>query len=267
MLATQLYGKLLPTHQDIRPIIEDVRAKYQIPEITSDDNGLKVLLRHHLEINWQAVHDDILERLRDLPELLPERTRKGYLAFKKFQAKGLVDPELKKVSPEFRRSVGQLVDHFMALYQPTADQLDEFYVDIADHCLEFLLTGEARPIPQNWLASVRTIDHEGQKTVIAMANELADPDEMAELFKAEFYEAFGKDRPKLTKEDVKTADFLRMKWFNKPIDFILEEEEQKDPAAFAGRNSRRYPTAARRHHSRMKQRLYRLEKDLFQILK
>jgi len=55
MLETRFFGKLLPTQPDIRPILIDVRAKYQIPEIGTEDNGLKVLLKHQLEINWQAI--------------------------------------------------------------------------------------------------------------------------------------------------------------------------------------------------------------------
>ncbi len=38
MLETQLYGKLLPTHPDIKP-------------------------KYELEIDWKAVHSQILERL------------------------------------------------------------------------------------------------------------------------------------------------------------------------------------------------------------
>jgi len=77
MLETQVYGKLLPTHEDIEPILTDIRAKYQIPEITSQDDGLKVLLKHHLEIDWEAVHGEILELLKELPEFLPKQTRKA----------------------------------------------------------------------------------------------------------------------------------------------------------------------------------------------
>ena len=41
MFGAEVYGKLLPTHQDIRPILDDIRDKYQILEITSDDDGLE----------------------------------------------------------------------------------------------------------------------------------------------------------------------------------------------------------------------------------
>ncbi len=48
MLETQLLGKILPSHPDIMPILLDVRKKYQIPEINSEDNGFKKLLEYDL---------------------------------------------------------------------------------------------------------------------------------------------------------------------------------------------------------------------------
>jgi hypothetical protein len=102
---------------------------------------------------------------------------------------------------------------------------------------------------------------------MAMANELADPDKVAEMFKAEFNKAFPHHALKLTEDDVKSADFVRMKLFGKPIDYLLEEEEKIEPKRYRGKKSRRYPTAARKHHSRMRQRVYRLEKDIFKAFR
>jgi len=58
MLETQFYGKLLPTHEKIMPILLEIQEKYSIPPISADDNGVKVLLKHHSAINWKAVHSD-----------------------------------------------------------------------------------------------------------------------------------------------------------------------------------------------------------------
>lgn len=59
MKETELFGKLLPTHSDFLPILEDVREKYKIPEISPTDNSLKILLEHESEIDWKAVHAEI----------------------------------------------------------------------------------------------------------------------------------------------------------------------------------------------------------------
>ncbi len=268
MLETQFYGKILPSHPDIKPILLDVQEKYGIPPISADDDGLKVLLEHHLGINWNAVHSEILERLKDVPDLIPEKTRNGYLAFKRFQKKGLVDPELKKMSSEFRKNINLLVDSFIRIYEPTFESIDGFYLTLTDLCVEFLLTGEARPIPEDWLSFVKTLtDSNGEKTILVMANQMANPDVIAEQFKAEYEKAFGENRPKITEKHLKTADYLRMKWFGNSTNYLLEEDEIINPQKYRGRKSRRYPTAARRHHSRMRQDLHRLREDLFKIFK
>lgn len=267
MLEADFFGKLLPTHPDITAIIRDIRCEYDIPEISPQDDSLRVFLRHHLDINWKAVHAQILQRLKDLPDLFPESTMKAYRAFKLFEKKGLVDPELKKVSPEFRKGVRTMTEHFFNIYRPTAEKIDGAYSALADHCREFLLTGEARPIPQEWIATVQTLtDKDGQKTVMAMANELANPDQVAEMFKDEFHKAFPHHEFKITEEYVRSADLLRERLFGKPIDYLLDEEEKTDPKRFSGRKSRRYPTSARRHRSRMRQKIGRLKKALFDAL-
>jgi len=268
MLETQFYGKILPSHPDIKPVLLDIRKKYQIPEISPNDNGFKILLANDLEIEWEAVHSEILERLKDIPDLLPEKTRSAYLQYKEFQRKGLVDPELDTISEKLRGNINALFDLFMKIYQPTAEQFDSFYRVLTNHCVEFLLTGEAREIPQDWMAFVKTlVDNDGQKTIVAMANQMADPDVVAEQFKAEYAKAFGKHRPKITEAQVESADYLRMKWFGKDMDYLLEEEEQRKPEEYSGRKSTRYTTATRRHHSKMRQKLYRLQRNLFEILK
>lgn len=42
MKEAHLLGKLLPSHPDILPILEEIREKYQIPEISPTDNSLKI---------------------------------------------------------------------------------------------------------------------------------------------------------------------------------------------------------------------------------
>ena len=44
MKETQLFGKILPTHPDILPILEEIREKYQIPAISHQENFLEFIL-------------------------------------------------------------------------------------------------------------------------------------------------------------------------------------------------------------------------------
>ena len=82
MKETKLLGKLLPTHPDILPILEEIREKYNIKYVKPEDDSLKELLDYGLEIDWEAVHSQILERLKET-DLLPEKTKKAYDALKK----------------------------------------------------------------------------------------------------------------------------------------------------------------------------------------
>jgi len=54
MLINQALGKLLPTNESIMHILEDIRKKYQIPEISPSDDGMEQLLRHDLEFDWES---------------------------------------------------------------------------------------------------------------------------------------------------------------------------------------------------------------------
>ena len=66
----QLFGKLLPTHPEILPILEEIREKYQLPEISPQDDSLKILVRYELELDWDAIHAEILGRVKE-SALLP----------------------------------------------------------------------------------------------------------------------------------------------------------------------------------------------------
>ncbi|MGE5073470.1 MAG: hypothetical protein ACM3MF_08590, partial [Anaerolineae bacterium] len=55
-------------------------------------------------------------------DLLPESTMKAYRAYHMFTQKGIVDPELKKVSPKFRQAVRTMAMTFFKMYEPTAEQ-------------------------------------------------------------------------------------------------------------------------------------------------
>jgi hypothetical protein len=77
MKESQLLGKLLPSFPDILPILEEIRKKYRIPEISPTDDSLKKLVRYDLEIDWKSVHAEILEKLKET-DVLPVKTKKAY---------------------------------------------------------------------------------------------------------------------------------------------------------------------------------------------
>ena len=83
MIENQVFGKLLPTNESILLILEEIRKKYQIPEISPSDDGMEILLRHELEFDWKAIHAEILEKIKKDPDLLTDKARTTYNAIKK----------------------------------------------------------------------------------------------------------------------------------------------------------------------------------------
>jgi len=58
MLESNLFSTLLPYHPDLLPILQNIRDKYNIPEIGPDDDGLKEILLSDKYIDWQSVRQE-----------------------------------------------------------------------------------------------------------------------------------------------------------------------------------------------------------------
>jgi hypothetical protein len=265
MKEAKIFGSLLPAHEHIMPILGEVRDKYQIPEISPTDNEMKIFLRHEFEFKWSTIHDDILERIKEVPELLTEKAKAAYDAIKTLENNPLKDPELEKTSVEFRDNFQIFTDLIIRQYTPIMKQIDLYFHTIANHCVEYFFTGETRAIPENWLCSIDVIDTFGEEVIVLHANGAADPDEVAEKFKKKFRQTYGKKQPIFTEEHVKTADFLRLRWEGKSYLYILEEWELREPGELE-KSSRRHPTSLRNKNDMIRQRFSRMEKELKKIL-
>ena len=108
-------------------------------------------------------------------------------------------PELQPLAPEAQE---QLKNFFTAITQfmaPIAQGVaNETSVPMADMIFEYLLTGKKREAPQSWFSKIFVANSMGEKIIVVMAHQAADPKEVAEQFKSEFTKTFGKDRPKIT---------------------------------------------------------------------
>ena len=125
MLINKALGKLLPTNESIMLILEEIRKKYQIPEISPSDDGMEILLRHELEFDWKAIHAEILEKLKKDPDLLTDKARTTYNAIKKMQSTPLEDPEFEKVSKQFKDNTQKLIDLITQQFAPLVDVIDK----------------------------------------------------------------------------------------------------------------------------------------------
>ena len=266
MIENKILGKLLPSHETIHSILKDVRGKYQIPEISPSDDGMEILLRHELDFDWPSIHTEILEKLKESPDIFPEKHRRLYEVIKNYQQKISNEPELEKVSEEFRDNFNTMMDLFMSQFLPIVQEMDKFFHTIADLCVEYLITGEAREVPENWFLRFYEMDSFGEKVLVMQTNAAVDPDEAAQMFKKKFKATYGKRKVKLTEKHVKTADLLRKRWEGKSYQYLIEEIELTNPEEFQNIPNNRHPASVRRKNDRIRQRLNRMIKDLNIIL-
>ena len=145
MKEARLFGKLLPTHPDILPVLEEIRENYNIKDIKPEDDSLKELLEFGLDIDWDAVHAEILERLKE-SDLLPEKAKDAYNSYHKVKTIGLVDPELDKLSEEFKNGLIFLIDLLLKQYEPIFASFDAVFQKIAGNCIVAVGTTTTRAL-------------------------------------------------------------------------------------------------------------------------
>lgn len=212
--AAKVLGRHLPGLRAVRPILKDIRKEFMTGV---DEEGNEYELEQE-EIDWKAIRAELEVRLRAIPEILPpeiDRYRKIVDDKAKLDRKLILGEltrqalrnYLRVVFKAFRRCYVLIADN---LALPMMKAADRFFAGAADNLLEFLKTGVEQELPNDWITAVHTMDMFGDKVIVAMANELANPDETAEQFCEEFARQFGKRKNIFTKTDVYVAKYVRM---------------------------------------------------------
>lgn len=266
MLITKALGKLTPAHPDLLPILAFVREKYGIPEIALGDETLAEILGADNMPDVEAMRDDIEQELRKVPDFLPE---KAQLVFKILEAKenDFAYPEMDELSEEMRKMVKALMLLATQFVEPYKYAFDIIFSGLADHSIEYLLTGTARELPEDWFMMAGPMHTFWDVPVIvAMGSKLADPREVAKLYKAEYRNTFGEFKPKITDGQVKSADDLRMNLEGKSINYLVGIYEENHPSEFPPPNSKQYEKTRQTHYDRIKKNLQRLNTRLDEIL-
>ncbi len=124
MKESELLGKLLPGHPDIFPIIENLREKYQIPEVRLED-----------DIDWEAVRQDIESQVQESAIFSDS-----------------VMMQLQQLKDVVRKLIFGMLRAFMPAMITTVENLA--YKTTADLIFEYLLTGKTRDVPQDWFSKV-----------------------------------------------------------------------------------------------------------------
>ena len=105
----------------------------------------------------------------------------------------------------------------------------------------------------------------GEPVIVAMGNELADPKEVAKLYKDAYRNTFGEVKPKITKGHLNAADDLRMTLEGKSIKYLVDIYEENHPSEFPPRASKQYKETRQTHYERIRKNLYYLNKRLDEI--
>ena len=266
MQENKLFGALLPTHPDILPIIEAVRKKYDIPEINPNDEDFIEFLISNEEYDWQAIREEIEQRIRENEKILPPAYGMLYKAIQASNNAPLTFPELAPLDEKTRNSVIAMMMLLLNTIKPIMPALDTMYKVMADAAFEYILTGKTREVPQDWFGQVLVFPSFGENLVMAMAGEFSDPKVIAKEFKEVFARTYG-EKPKISKLDISTAEFLNMKLRGKSIRYMVEIYAERHPSEFPKiKNSDEYRQAVSTHRERIKKNIQRLQETINELL-
>lgn len=266
MQENKLFGALLPTHPDILPIIEAVKKKYDIPEINPNDEDFIEFLISNEEYDWQAIREEIEQRIRENENILPPAYGMLYKAIKASNNAPLTFPELAPLDEKTRNGVIAMMMLLLNTIKPIMPAIDMMYKVMADAAFEYILTGKTREVPQDWFGQVLVFPSFGENLIIAMAGEFSDPKAIAKEFKELFTKTYG-DKPKVTDLDINTAEFLNMKLRGKSLRYMAEIYAERHPTEFPKvKNSKEYRQAINTRRETIKKNIQRLQVALDKML-
>ena len=136
-----LLKSLLPGYRDILPILQEIREKYNIPEIDPEMDDFNEIFYANDQTDWEAVRQDINTLIRNNPDLIPENLEKLY--------EGLVhydkdNPEfedleglLELIPKETYNKIYSVYKFVFSLFQPLVPELDAAYQVYADNILRY----------------------------------------------------------------------------------------------------------------------------------
>jgi hypothetical protein len=269
MKESKLLGSLLPTHPDFAPIIQEIREKYQLPEISPDDDPICEIYLEDQIVPLPDFLEEIHALLQEKTDLLPPQYARIYKQGKKnlgkpFDMRGyekLLPADMKKAFSGFYRIVQSTIETVVNI-------LDGQYKKIAEMLYIYILTGETEETPNDWISKVVRIEISGEPVILAFASQVANPDVVIQQFRSQYKKTFGAHRPKVTKTVVSTAYYMRLKRLGKPWKYIVEEFIRLNNFSLPrDRSSNRYSEVWHRYEQVLKKRIQRSEKVVSLLLR
>lgn len=261
MKESKVLGALLPALPEYQPMIKALRDKYNLPEISLDDEPIKEIFINDQPIALEEFHQEIFTLVQENSTFLDgnEQFEKLYKQGKQMLGKPYTPKGVEKLLPQkTRKAITDLHNLYQDIIKLVIQLVDEQYKAIADIIYIYLLTGEAGEVPEGWFSRVGTVVIQGNPHVFVMASQVANPDVIVQQFHEQYTKTFGIHKPKLTKTMVTTAYYLRLKKMGKKWDYIVEEFIRINKFTLPrDRASKRYFDVHRKYEQVLKKRMQR----------
>jgi hypothetical protein len=259
MKESEFLGTLLPSHPNFFPIVQSIREKYNLPEISPDDEAIKEIFLGEKIIPLEEFRKEIENCVRENLTFLPPELLKIYIPAKAF-SEIKYDSEIESYPPELQKQM-MIVLKFAKTLMDTIVQIIDPMIDAIVHMLyTYLLLGETEEVPNDWIGKVITLKSMVEPMVMAMAGKLSNPDVIVQQFREEYKKTFGIHQPKITSTAVSSAYYLQLQKAGKPWDYIVEEYIRLDKLSLPkNRNTKRYTDVRRKIEQKLKKRMQRAE--------
>jgi len=267
MKEAKLLGSLLPSSPDFKPIIDEIREKYKLPELSPDDEPIKEIYLDDDIIPLKDFLEEIQSMVENSTTYLPENVASLYQRSKKYLGKPLKTQGFEKYLPDdLKKALYDLYDVTQNMMGFFANLLGGHFQNIANMLYVYILTGETEEVPTDWISKVETITMNEEKMVLVLASQVSNPDVVVQQFREQYKKTFGIYRPKLTNLAVSTAYYIRLKRQKKPWDYIVEEFiKQNNLPLPKNRSSAKFGKAYQTYESRLRKRMQRYE-EIYDVL-
>lgn len=268
MNESEFLSTLLPSSPDFQPVIQTIREKYQLPEVDPDGEPISEIYLGDELISLQDFRKEIENLVRENADFMPEDTAKLYKAAKAIGEQYALEilPSLNVLPDEIKFPLEKLLSAMRDWINVMYQVLDAQIISIASMLYVYILTGETEDLPNDWFSKVATLTMSGDRMVMAMASQLADPDIIVQQFRKEYKKTFGDHRPKITKTVRSTAYYMQLRKMGKPWNFLVEEFIRLNKFSLPrDKSSKKYYATWHLYEQRLKKRMQRSE-EILQVL-
>lgn len=271
MKEAKFIGALMPTHPDFLPIIQEIREKYQLPEVDPDGEPIAEIYLGDEIIPLEDFRQEILSMVEESDIFITpdHQLYQTYKSAKLNKGKPLKLEGWARLLPKNAKSkLLELYQAVMMMGDFIVQLIDLQNSAIANMLYIFLLTGETEAAPNDWFSKVVPVNVDGETLVFAMASQVADPETIIQQFREQYKKTFGSRNPKVSNTVVSTAHFLRLKRMGKKWDYIVEEFIRLNKFSLPrDRTSKKYLETRQRYERLLRKRINRSEKVLKVLLK